>query len=190
MANPRIPSFFTPSSICSAASDGCCSATLPRPDETIRMRGAEFRDFLVLNLDDLAREIHIGPIPERIDRHGLHIDSHFVQIRETLFYVIVHVGRIFRLGLLHIAGAALARDAILDEFPGFGHANVGVDVNDLYALAANDDVAPFAFGGGLRAGLRQLQRKPKKNSRNSNARNKIPAAGRATYFLGNLYAAA
>ena len=46
--------------------------------ETQRMRGAEFRNFLILNLNDFAREIHVRPIPKGIDRDGLHINSHFV----------------------------------------------------------------------------------------------------------------
>ena len=30
-------------------------------------------------------------------------------------------------------GAPFATDAIFDEIPGFGHANMGVNVNDLHA---------------------------------------------------------
>ena len=64
--------------------------------ESFRVCGAQFGEFLVLNLDDFSREIHIRPIPIWIDRKGLHVNSHFVQIREMFFNVIVHVGWIVR----------------------------------------------------------------------------------------------
>jgi hypothetical protein len=124
-----------------------------KASETFLMRGAEFRNFLVLNLDDLARKIQIRPIPKRIDRNGLHVNSHFIQIRETLFNVIVYVGRIVRVRQCHIARAALATDAILDEIPGFRHSHVGVNVNNLHSLAADNDFTRFAVGKRLFGGL-------------------------------------
>src|SRR3974377_42951 len=52
--------------------------------ETVGMGGTKGRDFFVLNLDDLTSEVRIRPIPKGIDRHRLHIDSHFVEIGQTL----------------------------------------------------------------------------------------------------------
>src|SRR5438270_5465035 len=48
------------------------------------MRGAEFGQFLVLNLDDLSGEVAIAAVPERIDRQYLHVDRHRVHRLQTL----------------------------------------------------------------------------------------------------------
>ena len=56
-------------------------------------------------------------------------------------------------------GAPFAPDAILDQIPGFGHANVGVNVHDLHAPSADNDLARFAFGDGRCGVLSRLQRK-------------------------------
>jgi hypothetical protein len=122
--------------------------------EPFRMRGAQLRNFLILNLDDLAREILIRPIPKRIDRQGLDINSHFIQIREMFFNIIVHVGGIVRTCLRRIARAPLAPDAILDEIPGFRHANMSVNVNDLHAPATEKNIPAAALDTPFRNSLR------------------------------------
>src|SRR5216683_1753990 len=43
----------------------------PQASEAFRMRGAKFRNFHFLNLDNLALKIHLRPIPKWIDRNGL-----------------------------------------------------------------------------------------------------------------------
>jgi hypothetical protein len=77
------------------------------------------------------------------------------------FNIIVHVGGIVRTCLRRIARAPLAPDAILDEIPGFRHANMSVNVNDLHAPATDDDLARLSFGDGLCGRLAWFQRKTK-----------------------------
>jgi len=127
--------------------------------ETFGVRGAKFRNFLILNLDDLAREFHIRPIPEGIDRDGLHIDSHFVQIRETLRNIIVDVGWIVRICQLHITRATLAPDAVFDKVPGFGNTYVRMNINDLHTTAADHNLSPFTGSGSLCGRLLEARRK-------------------------------
>ncbi len=122
------------------------------------MGGAKCGNFLVLNLDDLASEVRVRPIPKGIDRDGLHIDSHLVQIRQSLIDI-VYVTQVIRVRLLHVASPALAPDAVLDEFPGLGHPYMGVNVNDHHPMAANRDFPSFAGGPGLRGRLLLIQRK-------------------------------
>ena len=46
--------------------------------EPVRLGGAEFGQFLVLNLDDLRRQIAVLVVPEGVDRQDLHVDRHGV----------------------------------------------------------------------------------------------------------------
>jgi hypothetical protein len=54
---------------------------------------AKRSDFFVLQEDDLAREIRIGPVPEGIDGNGLDINPHRIHIRQALIDVVRAVCR-------------------------------------------------------------------------------------------------
>ena len=119
-----------------------------KADETIGVGGAKRGNFLVLNLDDLAREALICPIPPRIDGNGLHINSHLVEVRQALIDV-EDVAQAIGVSLLRVAMVALARDPIFDEVPSFGHTNVRVHVNDRHALAVDGDWSALRAGRRL-----------------------------------------
>jgi hypothetical protein len=62
--------------------------------------------------------------------------------------VIADVGRVIRICQRHVARAAFAPDAVLDEIPGLGHSNVRVNVHDSRAATANHNFPAFAAGNG------------------------------------------
>jgi hypothetical protein len=102
-------------------------------------------DLLILNLDDFAREVLVRPIPPWIDGDSLHIYSHHIQVCESLLDI-VYVAQIIRISLRGVAIVALAADAVFDEFPGFGDANMRMNVHDHDPLAIYDDRS--VLGGG------------------------------------------
>ena len=70
MAAPRSPNFFTPSSSCSAARSGCCSATVAKATNRSGMRGARLGELRVLDRDDLLRDVAL-----RLYQYGLMLSA-------------------------------------------------------------------------------------------------------------------
>src|ERR1700730_7327015 len=104
-------------------------------------------------MDDPASEVRVRPIPKRIDTDGLHINSHFVHVRQALIDTVYVKSQVGRIGLLYVASPALTPDAILDQFPNIGNLDVTVNVNAQHPMTANDNLPALAIGAGLRGRL-------------------------------------
>src|SRR6185369_15297907 len=94
---------------------------------------------------------------------------HFIHIRQAFSRVAVDVRRAFWICLLNITRAALASDSILDQIPGFRHSYMRVDIDNLCAPAAYQDLPPFAAGSWRCGGLQRVTRKTKRRLRAATA---------------------
>jgi hypothetical protein len=146
-------------------------------DEAVRMRRAHLRQLLILQIDQLAREILVRGIPESVDAHGLDVDPHFVHRlnpRGSQAGVIVSAER--------DSGARAPLDLrALEQLRGFGHAHVAVDVHGFHAALPYHGGLVFYPASNLRGpsrGHRIAEFAADKNDASGGAHNalyKIPA---------------
>src|SRR5258706_15427992 len=110
-----------------------------------------FRDAFVMHSDDARREVAVRVIPPIL------IDAQRLKVYPAL----IHGGHAF--GSQNLVGRELALDVgSLEDVRDFGHDAMGVDVDDLHALAANhNDLAPaLRLSGARRSANRSGERSP------------------------------
>ena len=110
--------------------------------EPIGLRSHEFRQFLILDFDDLCAQIAIFPVPEGIDRQHFHVDGLVVHGFQTLFDRDEALGRTFH-GGIHDGRVAA------DQGGGFVEDAMGVDVDGFNGLAIHLD-RPAGLVRGVR----------------------------------------
>src|SRR6266478_3641989 len=113
--------------------------------KSFRMARAQFFDCLILDLDDLAGQIPLCPIPERIDAHNLHIDSFPVHALQP------------GIDDVHIVAGAASRGELVPyalrffisfhQVQSFGNQNMGVHIYRQHSLATDCDLPAFAHSG-------------------------------------------
>ena len=114
--------------------------------KAIGLGSAQLSEFLVLNFDDLSRQVAILAVPERIDRQDLHVDRHCVHLLETLVdddEVLLHA--------LH--GRRDARGVLPHQVDRFLEEAMRVAVDGLDALALDHHGQPYDWRL-LRLGMR------------------------------------
>src|SRR5207247_7762310 len=102
------------------------------PDVSIGMRRTPRRELLVLDLDNLARELAVRRVPERVDAEDLDIDPLRVQRMETLGAE----DETAAVGLVAAAGRRELRT--FENIADLGHREGTVDVDRLDPLGAAD----------------------------------------------------
>ena len=141
MGAPRMPSFLTPISSCSAARSGCCRAHCRHAHEPIGVPLDPLGGFLVLQIADPASKVAIGRVPPRVHVERRDVDALFVHVLEPAWSeVTILVG-----GLsleLHLERRAS------DKINRFRDEMVGVNVDDGDAAAA-DHRSTASCGRGL-----------------------------------------
>ena len=117
--------------------------------EPVRLRCDQFRQFFVLDRDDLFAKVAIGVIPERIDRQHLHIDSLEVHALDTLVDDDPCVGTVVdRRG--QCFGGLFAH-----QVRGLMEQAMGMHVDGPDPLAVDADRAPSGFVGLCSGRVRQ-----------------------------------
>jgi hypothetical protein len=108
--------------------------------ETVGVGGAELDQRLVLHLDQLSRDVALGPVPVGIDAERLDVDALCIHGRDT------------RAGVVHQQPGRLKR--MLDQRHRLRDAAMGMDVDCLDPLAIDHDLAATRMGVPVRLGRR------------------------------------
>ena len=101
-------------------------------DEAVGIGGAELDQRLVLDLDQLGRDVALGAVPVWVDAERLDVDALRVHRRDA------------RAGVVHQQARRLER--MLDQRHRLGHAAMGVHVDGLDPLAVDHDLAAARMG--------------------------------------------
>ena len=97
-------------------------------DEAVGVGGAELDQRLVLDPDQLGRDVALGAIPVRVDAERLDVDALRIHRRDA------------RAGVVHQQARRFER--MIDQRHRRRHGAMGVDVDGLDPLAVDHDLAP------------------------------------------------
>ena len=97
-------------------------------DKAVRVRGAGFRQLLVLDADHFFGHLTLGRVPERIDRQGLHVDGLRVHRGQALVHAGAHVQVDLQRRAIHLESR---------NGHGFRHRAMRVDVDHPHPLAGD-----------------------------------------------------
>ena len=133
IAAPFSPCFFTAVSSSCTARSGACRVSEAKAAKRSGLDGAELGQLLVLQLDDLARELAVAAVPEGVDRQHLHVDGLAVHRLQPLVDLDEGLGR--AVDRRQLDGGAVGAQ----QRAGLAEVAMGVHVDGLDLLAVDGD---------------------------------------------------